>query len=92
VVPASWVRDATSAQVKDAAGGYGYEWWITEADGEPAYQALGYGGQLIEVVPALDLVVVMATEIDLSRDPSAGFTPTVLGQVVDLVIAPAVGP
>ena len=90
VVPASWVRDATSAQVQGAAGNYGYEWWVTEADGEPAYQALGFGGQLIEVVPNRDLVVVMATEIDPSRAPGSGFSPTLLGQVVNDTIAPAV--
>ena len=90
VVPASWVRDATSAQVQGAAGNYGYEWWVTEADGEPAYQALGFGGQLIEVVPNRDLVVVMATEIDPARAPGSGFSPQVLGQVVNDTIAPAV--
>jgi len=92
VVPASWVRDATSAQVQGAAGNYGYEWWVTEADGEPAYQALGFGGQLIEVVPNRDLVVVMATEIDPSRAPDTGFSPTLLGQAVNDTIAPAVAP
>ena len=90
MVPASWVRDATSAQVRGADGHYGYEWWVTEADGYPAYQAMGFGGQLIEVVPKRDLVVVMATEIDPSRAPGSGFSPTLLGQVVNDTIAPAV--
>jgi CubicO group peptidase (beta-lactamase class C family) len=90
VVPASWVRDATSAQVQGAAGSYGYEWWVTEADGEPAYQALGFGGQLIEVVPDRDLVVVMATELDPARTSGSGLSPQVLGQVVNDTIAPAV--
>ena len=90
VVPAPWVRDATSAQIQGAAGNYGYEWWVTEADGEPAYHAMGFGGQLIEVVPNRALVVVMATEIDPSRAPGSGFTATLLGQVVNDTIAPAV--
>jgi len=90
VVSASWIREATSVHVKHPSGNYGYEWWISTADGQPAYQAQGFGGQLIEVVPTRDLVVVMATEIDPGRDPSTGFTASLLSQVVDLVIAPAV--
>ena len=49
--------------------GYGYQWWITATDaGYPAYFALGYGGQHIFVVPALDLVVVAA----VNRLPNPG--------------------
>ena len=77
------------AQVQGADGNYGYEWWVTEADGEPAYQAMGFGGQVIEVVPNRDLVVVITTEIDPSRAPDSGFSPTLLGQVVNDTIAPA---
>lgn len=41
-------------------GPYGYHWWVAEANGHPAYTALGYGGQMIYVVPDLDLVVATA--------------------------------
>jgi CubicO group peptidase (beta-lactamase class C family) len=90
VVPASWVRDATLTHAQGPDGNYGYEWWVTEADGEPAYQALGKEGQLIEVVPNRDLVVVMATERDPSGAPGSGLPPQVLGDEVSLTIAPAV--
>jgi CubicO group peptidase (beta-lactamase class C family) len=52
-----------------AWAGYGYQWWITATDaGYPAFFALGYGGQHIFVVPALDLVVVAA----VNRLPNPG--------------------
>ncbi len=51
-------------QPANAAGKFGYLWWITDADGEPAYLASGRGGQLLEVVPSLSLVVVIASEVE----------------------------
>jgi CubicO group peptidase (beta-lactamase class C family) len=69
VVPAQWVRDATARQV-DTNGGfggpaYGYQWWVTTAgkEAEPAYAAIGYGGQIIEVVPSRRLVAAFVTEV-----------------------------
>jgi CubicO group peptidase (beta-lactamase class C family) len=49
-------------------GPYGYQWWIADAAGHEAFAAMGYGGQLIYVVPDLELVVVTAyAEIDPER-------------------------
>jgi CubicO group peptidase (beta-lactamase class C family) len=63
VVSAEWVAESTRPQV--SASGvtdqYGYQWWVTQADGHPAFAAVGLGGQLIEVVPELDLVVVVSS-------------------------------
>lgn len=88
VVPEGWVREATSAQV-DTGGGYttsyGYQWWVTTADGAPAYAALGTAGQVLAVVPDRDLVVVFQFAGRLGG----------LGRllpVVDTVIAPAYRP
>jgi hypothetical protein len=38
--------------------GYGYQWWTTSEQGHRAFTAIGLGGQLVEVVPDLDLVVM----------------------------------
>lgn len=66
IVPAHWVQEATTAHVVTNGGfggeGYGYQWWVTKAGSENAYAAVGFGGQLIEVVPSRHLVAVFATE------------------------------
>ena len=69
VMSSDWVREATTNQseapVSDFGGdGYGFLWWVRSADDDPAYAALGSGGQMIEVIPTLRLVVVTAVEVD----------------------------
>ncbi len=63
LIAEEYIEQSTIAQsAGDPTGGepYGYQWWISNATGYNAFYALGYGGQYIYVVPALDLVVVVA--------------------------------
>jgi CubicO group peptidase (beta-lactamase class C family) len=90
LVPATWVRDATRVQVPTGRGevpGYGYQWWTCSAADHAGYAAIGYGGQLVEVVPDLRLVVAVSTTVKEDK-------PTVdVGAylaLVDDVIAPVV--
>lgn len=89
VVSADWVAEATRSHVEasGAGEGYGYLWWVDEADGSPSYRAWGYAGQLVEVVPARDLVVVVASEVDLLGPPSR-LTPDLFDYLVDEIVAP----
>ena len=89
LVPEDWVSEATRAQV-DTGGGqyttaYGYQWWVTTSDGAPAYAALGSGGQVLEVVPSRDLVVVF--QFDDAGEGLGRMLP-----VVDSLISPAYKP
>lgn len=66
IVSPAWVQAATTRHT--ATGGdweYGYQWWLDPEEG--AYAARGRFGQLIYVVPALDLVVVTTADSDDSR-------------------------
>ncbi|HYH11204.1 MAG TPA: serine hydrolase, partial [Thermomicrobiales bacterium] len=69
LVAPDYVEQSTTVQsAGDPTGGtpYGYQWWVTDASGYEAFFALGYGGQYIYVVPALDLVVAVAVgDIDV---------------------------
>jgi CubicO group peptidase (beta-lactamase class C family) len=68
VVPEGWVTASVEPWVKDVAPangapdwGYGYQWWVRDdvpAPGSRLFAARGYGGQLLLVVPSLDLVTV----------------------------------
>jgi CubicO group peptidase (beta-lactamase class C family) len=70
IVSAAWVKAATQTHTDPhhkLGFGYGYQWWTFPRLG--AYQAAGYGGQYIVVVPASDLVVVVtADQGDLANE------------------------
>ncbi|MDZ4714576.1 MAG: serine hydrolase [Cytophagales bacterium] len=64
VVSKAWVEQSIKPTVKDIApdnstnnSGYGYQWWVPSTDPH-IFSAVGYGGQLILVAPAYDLVAV----------------------------------
>jgi CubicO group peptidase (beta-lactamase class C family) len=71
VVPAGYVAASTrphSTPPPDGPGeSYGYQWWVTSQAGHPSFLAHGRGGQLVQVVPDLDLVVVITTDAARQR-------------------------
>lgn len=92
LVPTTWVAQATSEQVKTqgsltVAEAYGYHWWVTTERRHHAYLAAGFGGQLIEVVPDVRLVVVTVTDADPNTNPRWEH---LRGMVSDAIL-PAVG-
>ena len=64
VLPASWVEASWEPRTQSffTSHQYGYGWFITRARGYPVYYAWGYGGQMIHVVPDLELTVVMTSD------------------------------
>lgn len=69
LVPADWAdrmqRQQVATEYAHSAPGYGYQQWVAEADGHHAFAAVGDGGQLVEVVPDLGLVVVFVSAVTL---------------------------
>jgi len=60
VISGDWIRQATSAQVKETSNQdhYGYYWWVKGADYPGMFEAVGRGGQRINVWPAKEMVLV----------------------------------
>jgi len=61
LLPADWVIESTRSQIPVQAGvNYGYQWWVRP---NGIYNALGWGGQQIMVIPQKDMVVVFTAGI-----------------------------
>jgi CubicO group peptidase (beta-lactamase class C family) len=57
IVSSAWVKTSTRKHISPSpGGGYGYQWWVRDAD---SYVADGYAGQRIIVIPERELVVVL---------------------------------
>jgi CubicO group peptidase (beta-lactamase class C family) len=77
IIPAGWVAASTGRQIRGDAGSlyatysYGYQWWrfrdfdptVRDLSVNDVFFAYGDGGQLIMVVPHLDLVVVSTANL-----------------------------
>lgn len=74
ILSKNWVVNSTKDQETNIYGrySYGYQWYITDVAGQPAFLASGYGGQIIGVVPSLDMVVVLKYEAENPVHPKPG--------------------
>jgi len=65
VIPRTWIEQSWNAHLAfDPGDGYGYAWHVRSytVDGKTyrAYEAQGNGGQILDVLPRLDLTVMIA--------------------------------
>ena len=74
LVSQEWVETSTKDHETNIYGrySYGYQWYLTKVAGYPAFLASGFGGQIIGMVPSLDLVVVLKYEAENPRHPVPG--------------------
>ena len=60
LVPGWWVAASTTPRIDigNNYAGYGYYWWLNRISGFHMYSALGAGGQILHVIPDLEVVLV----------------------------------
>jgi CubicO group peptidase (beta-lactamase class C family) len=73
LLPADYVRASTQPHshphlLPEYGYGYGYGWWTTSVDLHYSFFAAGLGGQRVQVIPDLDLVVVITSDAQQQRD------------------------
>ena len=69
ILPAEWIELSWTPATRSPWSGesYGLGWFISEVRGHPVYYAWGYGGQMIFVLPDLEMTVVMTSASDVER-------------------------
>ena len=84
VVSKGWVEESTRDHVlRSAMVGFGYHWMVVNRAGKIAFDADGWGGQSISVIPALDMVIV--TKCD-AVNPQGLSSYQVLEKVLEAVV------
>lgn len=70
VIPTDWIEQSWRPRTASrySGSGYGYGWFLDEAGGYEIKYARGYGGQMIYLVPELELTVVTTSDPSGARD------------------------
>jgi len=97
IVSNYWVNRSTYADVHGLGDsgalldmGYGWLWWLGTARGYPVHTAIGWGGQLVFCVPALNLVVAVHSNTSgIDEQQASAHVRAIEGVIIDRVI-PAV--
>ena len=60
IVPGWWVAASTAPQIEigNNYAGYGYYWWLNRIASYDMFSALGAGGQILHVIPEINVVMV----------------------------------
>tara|TARA_Y100000590_G_scaffold100074_1_gene113761 strand:+ start:32094 stop:33140 length:1047 start_codon:yes stop_codon:yes gene_type:complete len=64
IISTDWVKNSSKMVVpfnEDKTDGYGLLWWVFQYGDELIYQAIGYGGQYITIVPSRGLTTAITS-------------------------------
>jgi CubicO group peptidase (beta-lactamase class C family) len=90
VVSEAWI--ATSWQPRTASRwtghAYGYGWFMTETAGHAHYYGWGYGGQMIHVIPSLELAIAVTSDPNV-RSREEGHMAGLRALIADIVAGTA---
>ena len=69
IVPAEWILDSVKKYTRSNYNpyDYGYMWWRKPVNGYEVVFAWGHGGQYIMMLPEIDMVIVMTSNLMTSR-------------------------
>jgi CubicO group peptidase (beta-lactamase class C family) len=92
IVPLDWVRESTQTRVGTGLPSpfqsYGYLWWTTDSDdptGLPAesFSAIGFGGQIVSVIPSRQTVIVAQRQNHDSRSVQMALPADLIDAVIE---------
>lgn len=64
VVSEDWIATSWQPRTNSFFTGhaYGYGWFIVETEGHPHYYGWGYGGQMLHIIPSLQLTIAITSD------------------------------
>ena len=85
LIPAAYAAAATSPKGSspNLDNGYGWHWWVDTDAEHRTFSARGRGGQLIYVIPDLDLVTVITCDPEKGGNPENLITQTIIPAVTN---------
>jgi CubicO group peptidase (beta-lactamase class C family) len=84
IISEAWVDESIRDHVlRSETVGFGYQWMVVNRSGHIAFDADGWGGQSISVIPALDMVIV--TKCD-AVNPQGRSSYRVLEKILESVV------
>ncbi|WP_179405481.1 serine hydrolase domain-containing protein [Burkholderia guangdongensis] len=87
VVPSRWIEQMTTPGVSPY---FGYYWWINNiVQSEPEYDAMGFKGQFITVLPKRNAVIVMTSMLPIDGGLRDAKNVELFRQMVNGYIVPA---
>lgn len=86
LVSEGWIREMWTPRTTSPFTGdaYGYGWFLRETGARPAVYGWGYGGQLLYLLPGIDMVVVITSDPD-TPSGRTGYVDELHGLVAGIV-------